>query len=196
MFPQVLSELFSSVFEEDGLSAPLPSRQTGPSSRLKPSSLLNSLPPSYSTPGSSKVSAHTQLVSSCTSKYGQAQYGIELSSSVNSYAVFRMLHNSYSRQMSYSVSHSHLLCGHAYRTPVPPCLRVVRGAWALAAPLCPLAKLTASLRTPRVCRRSSRHCHAPPASRGRALRSTGTPPPANTFGQVRFTLDLEILLSS
>ncbi|XP_012675221.2 LON peptidase N-terminal domain and RING finger protein 2 [Clupea harengus] len=56
---KVLSELFSSVFEEDGLSAPLPSRQTGPSSRLKPSSLLNSLPPSYSTPGSSKDSSAT-----------------------------------------------------------------------------------------------------------------------------------------
>ncbi|KAL2087813.1 hypothetical protein ACEWY4_016641 [Coilia grayii] len=51
---KVLSELFSSVFEEDGLSAPLPSRQTGPSSRLKASALFNSLPPSYSTPGCSK----------------------------------------------------------------------------------------------------------------------------------------------
>ncbi|XP_063068418.1 LON peptidase N-terminal domain and RING finger protein 2 isoform X2 [Engraulis encrasicolus] len=46
---KVLSALFSSVFEEDGLSAPLPSRQSDPSCRLKASALFNSLPPSYST---------------------------------------------------------------------------------------------------------------------------------------------------
>ncbi|XP_048091079.1 LON peptidase N-terminal domain and RING finger protein 2 [Alosa alosa] len=61
---KVLGELFSSVFEEDGLSAPLPSRQSGPSSRLKPSSLVNSLPPSFGAPGCSKDASASMSKSS------------------------------------------------------------------------------------------------------------------------------------
>ncbi|XP_028811325.1 LON peptidase N-terminal domain and RING finger protein 2 [Denticeps clupeoides] len=59
---KVLSELFSSVFDKDTVMAPLPPLQSGPSTWLKTSALLSSLPSSLSRdgqrPGSSKDSGY------------------------------------------------------------------------------------------------------------------------------------------